>query len=177
MSRYTIGGAWQRIKEAVKPTLSDAYSPEYCAKIPDEKPISEEDRSRFVGPCNAHNQLNGGTLQISLNLGSALLNWRWMDEPTILWVNAVCINQQDYDEKPGQVNMMGPIYRNTSRCVVWLGNAHVSRPDDVPQKDTKKGFALLMILRDEAVEMKRMGKESRAAQRRPVQEAEGRHGH
>ncbi|KAK0741857.1 heterokaryon incompatibility protein-domain-containing protein [Apiosordaria backusii] len=103
-------------------------------------------------------QVNGGTLQIGLNLRTALLNLRLINQPRILWFDAICINQQDFDEKPGQINTMGQIYRSALRCVVWLGNAHLSKPNDVPQRDTKKAFDVLKMLGDDAAEMKRMGK-------------------
>lgn len=38
-----------------------------------------------------------------------------------LWVDAVCINQQNEDEKLGQVQMMGDIYRRAHRVFSWLG--------------------------------------------------------
>lgn len=40
-----------------------------------------------------------------------------------LWIDAVCINQQDLSEKNQQVAMMGDIYRTASLVVVWLGTA------------------------------------------------------
>lgn len=38
-----------------------------------------------------------------------------------LWVDAVCINQEDGEEKGRQVGMMWKIYSETSLVVVWLG--------------------------------------------------------
>lgn len=54
--------------------------------------------------------------------------------------------------------MMGRIYRSASRCAVRLGKAHVSKSKDVPQRNTKKAFAVLKMLGEEAVEMKKLGK-------------------
>jgi hypothetical protein len=42
-----------------------------------------------------------------------------------LWIDAVCINQEDMDEKNQQVEMMAEIYGKAKRVCVWLG-----QPDD-----------------------------------------------
>jgi hypothetical protein len=38
-----------------------------------------------------------------------------------LWTDAICINQNDKDEKASQVPRMREIYTKTDKCVVWLG--------------------------------------------------------
>jgi hypothetical protein len=38
-----------------------------------------------------------------------------------IWIDAICINQQDNEEKDHQVQHMGEIYRNAKLVVVWLG--------------------------------------------------------
>ncbi|KAJ0122579.1 HET-domain-containing protein [Diaporthe amygdali] len=42
-------------------------------------------------------------------------------DPLYLWIDAVCINQEDNDEKSSQVAMMDVIYRNAETVVIWLG--------------------------------------------------------
>jgi hypothetical protein len=37
-----------------------------------------------------------------------------------LWIDAICINRSDADEKGTQVNMMGSIYAQASRVLIWL---------------------------------------------------------
>lgn len=39
----------------------------------------------------------------------------------LVWIDAICINQQDSREKESQVIKMGDFYRHCSRVVVWLG--------------------------------------------------------
>ncbi|KAK2597272.1 hypothetical protein N8I77_013132 [Diaporthe amygdali] len=41
--------------------------------------------------------------------------------PQYLWIDAVCINQGDNDEKSSQVAMMDVIYRHAETVVIWLG--------------------------------------------------------
>jgi hypothetical protein len=46
----------------------------------------------------------------------------WLEEdPRTLWVDAVCIDQADDEERSEQVQMMSRIYKNASRVLVWLG--------------------------------------------------------
>jgi hypothetical protein len=40
----------------------------------------------------------------------------------ILWVDAVCIDQQNDDEKAHQVASMASIYARANRVIVWLGD-------------------------------------------------------
>lgn len=41
----------------------------------------------------------------------------------MLWIDAICINQEDDDEKGQQVQSMAKIYAKASRVIVWLGEA------------------------------------------------------
>lgn len=38
-----------------------------------------------------------------------------------LWIDAICINQTDLEERNQQIQFMARIYRNSSRLLVWLG--------------------------------------------------------
>lgn len=62
-----------------------------------------------------------GTLMLGQNLTSALQNLRYEDSTRVLWVDAVCINQSDNEEKAVQVKRMSSIYGLTTRVAVWLG--------------------------------------------------------
>jgi hypothetical protein len=45
-----------------------------------------------------------------------------LDQPPLpIWVDAVCINQQDLLERSQQVRMMGDIYSSARNVVIWLG--------------------------------------------------------
>ena len=60
-------------------------------------------------------------LAVTLNLHAALLRLRDRDIPRTIWVDAVCINQEDKQEKEHQIQSMAKIYANASRVIVWLG--------------------------------------------------------
>lgn len=65
--------------------------------------------------------LNGQPVKISRNLETALQALR-STEPRILWVDALCINQADNNEKSRQVAMMDVIYKRAKSTIVWLGD-------------------------------------------------------
>ncbi|KAK6813559.1 hypothetical protein RU639_011303 [Aspergillus parasiticus] len=67
--------------------------------------------------------LDGTTLSITDNLYAALLHLRDHQLARILWVDAVCINQQDEQEKGYQIQLMPTIYSQASHVIVWLGRA------------------------------------------------------
>lgn len=62
----------------------------------------------------------GGYIPITRNLFQGLLRLR-ADAPRMLWIDALCVNQADPEEKACQVARMGRVYREAKRVVVWLG--------------------------------------------------------
>ncbi|KAK3304851.1 heterokaryon incompatibility protein-domain-containing protein [Chaetomium strumarium] len=64
-------------------------------------------------------------LAITESLHTALLHLRDARTSVWLWIDQVCINQQDDDEKGEQVRLMGPIYTRAEQVLVWLGPAEL----------------------------------------------------
>lgn len=60
---------------------------------------------------------------VTENLYVALQHLRLLDRSRILWVDAICINQDDQREREAQVAIMCEIYSGASRVLVWLGPA------------------------------------------------------
>ncbi|OGM40074.1 hypothetical protein ABOM_011276 [Aspergillus bombycis] len=70
--------------------------------------------------------LNGYTFHVTTNLHSALVNLRNRQLERLLWVDAICINQDEEDqgnEKSKQIPLMRTIYAQAERVIVWLGEA------------------------------------------------------
>jgi hypothetical protein len=44
-----------------------------------------------------------------------------------IWIDAICINQQDNEEKYHQVQHVGEVYRDAKLVVVWLGPSKDNR--------------------------------------------------
>ncbi len=62
-------------------------------------------------------------VSVTHNLATALQHLRHPDVGRIVWADAICINQNDYDERAQQVLMMGDIYRSARNVVAFLGPA------------------------------------------------------
>jgi hypothetical protein len=65
-------------------------------------------------------KINGMLVQVTSNLESALRHLRVKGYGR-LWVDAVCINQQDKTERNQQLLWMGSIYRRAKQVVAWTG--------------------------------------------------------
>ncbi|KAF4636126.1 hypothetical protein G7Y89_g1963 [Cudoniella acicularis] len=84
--------------------------------------------------------MNGKTFLVSNTLASALKRLRFpkvsedivsenqdtVHQFRILWIDAICIDQQNVSEKNVQVQKMKQIYQLASSVVIWLGDDHES---------------------------------------------------
>ncbi|KAK3351880.1 LOW QUALITY PROTEIN: heterokaryon incompatibility protein-domain-containing protein [Neurospora tetraspora] len=70
-------------------------------------------------PCSIF--INGYNLAVGKNLYAALLHLRDHSIKRTIWIDAICINQGDKEEKGHQVQSMAKIYAKASRVIVWLG--------------------------------------------------------
>ena len=66
-------------------------------------------------------ELSSGRVNITNSLAAALRAFRQPSTSRYLWADALCINQQDINEKNVQVALMGEIYSSASSVLVWLG--------------------------------------------------------
>jgi hypothetical protein len=87
--------------------------------------------------------VNGSFLPVTINLARAL--WQLEGLSDLLWVDAICINQRDIEERSAQVRMMGDIYRNATVVISWLG----------PEAD--KSSEAMIALRSIAQEVRNLG--------------------
>ena len=75
--------------------------------------------------------IDGQTKLITQNLFEGLLRLRAdaSPSPRRLWVDAVCINQSDVEERSQQVAQMGAVYKCARRTVIWLGEGESAQED------------------------------------------------
>ncbi|KAK3669894.1 hypothetical protein LTR78_010205 [Recurvomyces mirabilis] len=75
-------------------------------------------------------KVNGKRCRILENLYDALKAFG-TDPGQYLWVDAICINQQDVREKTFQVQLMSTIYTDAAQVIVWLGKSDTYTQDAV----------------------------------------------
>jgi len=63
---------------------------------------------------------------ITENLYLALHRFRQKDAPTRFWIDQICVNQENLQERNQQVQLMGSIYRQAERVMIWLGEGSES---------------------------------------------------
>lgn len=61
-------------------------------------------------------------VRLPQNLYKALAQLRHHNRPRYIWADAVCINQENEEEKSQQVQIMPLIYRKASKVLIWLGD-------------------------------------------------------
>jgi hypothetical protein len=72
-----------------------------------------------------HILVDGNRIPVTKSLFAALECLRDAEKTRILWIDALCINQTNDTEKNIQVAMMGTIYSQASKVLVWLLNSEL----------------------------------------------------
>ncbi|KAE8365198.1 heterokaryon incompatibility protein-domain-containing protein [Aspergillus caelatus] len=71
-------------------------------------------------------RLNGENFDIRKNLAKTLRQLRRGDKAVVFWIDALCINQCDEDEKRVQIPLIGDIYKEAEKVVAFLGDHDAS---------------------------------------------------
>ena len=74
---------------------------------------------------------DGQTLLITQNLEAALQRLRLPDEPLRLWIDSICIDQENTRECNQQVSMMALIYKSSSRVNMWIGGENATTAEGI----------------------------------------------
>lgn len=67
--------------------------------------------------------INGEAIKAKKNLRAALLRLQDSDSQAI-WIDAICIDQENIDEKNSQLPLMRAIYTQALRVIIWLGEGN-----------------------------------------------------
>jgi len=65
--------------------------------------------------------INGLSKRVTKNLEIALRHLRYVSQPRVLWIDAICINQRNIAERSVQVMHMGEVYTRATSVIAWLG--------------------------------------------------------
>ncbi len=73
--------------------------------------------------------VNGMPFHITDNFQSALQDLRDKERSRLLWVDAICINHRDYDERAFQVGRMTAIFQIAAHTIIYLGDIEAETED------------------------------------------------
>ncbi|KAI0892961.1 heterokaryon incompatibility protein-domain-containing protein [Annulohypoxylon nitens] len=68
--------------------------------------------------------------RVTLNLYNILTHLRHCHTTRTIWIDAVCINQSDPEEKTAQVRLMEDIYSKAKKTFIWLSGRTLHRQSD-----------------------------------------------
>ena len=66
-------------------------------------------------------RVDGKSFTVTKNLFVALQHLRSRSSPRVIWIDALCINQNDIPERNHQGQQMRDIYKQASEVLIWLG--------------------------------------------------------
>jgi hypothetical protein len=77
------------------------------------------------GDCRRSSQIkcDDTRIWVTKSCELALRYLRKSDTNRILWVDAICINQKDLNERGHQVGIMRDVYSKATEVLIWLGEA------------------------------------------------------
>ncbi|KAI0378949.1 heterokaryon incompatibility protein-domain-containing protein [Hypomontagnella monticulosa] len=79
--------------------------------------------------------VDGKPFEITENLFRILRGLRRPNTTREIWIDAICINQSDAQEKTDQVSLMKDIYSSAKSTVVWLSDGHTEDPRENQRQD------------------------------------------
>ena len=69
----------------------------------------------------SHIIVHGQSISVDSMLASALDDLRYIDRPRFLWVDTLCINPENVEERNSQVSLLAPILLEARGVCIWLG--------------------------------------------------------
>jgi hypothetical protein len=97
--------------------------------------------------------LSGKALPIASNLITALQHLRYVDKVLVIWVDAICIDQEKSDERAKQVPLMRLLYKRASTVRIWINEPDVDGKCDAVV--ALQSFPKTLTTRKERVESMR----------------------
>ncbi|KAF8847118.1 hypothetical protein BDZ45DRAFT_540435, partial [Acephala macrosclerotiorum] len=103
--------------ERFSPVVCTSY-PAYIHQHPEFEALSYTWGPKHSLKCI---EFKSSLIYVTKNLEAALRRLRSTNATRHIWVDALCINQDDNTERSSQVSLMREIYSQASRVIVWLG--------------------------------------------------------
>lgn len=96
--------------------------------------------------------INGKAFQTRTNCEYVLKQAYWFEKTYYYWVDAICINQGDLEEKSKQVSKMGSIYESAAHVLAYVGD-HADDSAFLSNKLKQRAFTRLQYPRDSAMRL------------------------
>ncbi|OTA93858.1 hypothetical protein M434DRAFT_30538 [Hypoxylon sp. CO27-5] len=110
------------------------------------QPPNYEALSYCWGDANETDRIAIGSayLHLTHSLCTALFQLRLPSVECGLWIDAICTNQNDVDERSREVQLMYSIHHGANRVLIWLDGPSV-KPQDNPQVACKVATRLSLL--------------------------------
>ena len=96
----------------------------------------------------SHIYINGLSIRVTSNLASALDNLRYDDRSRYLWVDSLCIDPENVQERNSQVPLLAPILLSARGVCVWLGMEN-SESHSVMSSSYDSTLGILRVIHDQ----------------------------
>ncbi|KAH7388923.1 heterokaryon incompatibility protein-domain-containing protein [Cadophora sp. MPI-SDFR-AT-0126] len=96
------------------------YPPLEGEEAPDPIDSNENDEPEFNNS-GGHITCDGQRIEVGAELFDALRRIRLPDRRRLVWIDALCINQEDLSERNAQVQNMRSIYSHADHVLIWVG--------------------------------------------------------
>jgi len=82
---------------------------------------SSRDENSSSSQLGGHIICDNQKVSVGQELYDALRRLRLTDRPRLIWIDALCINQHDINERNAQVTHMREIYSKADHVLIWVG--------------------------------------------------------
>jgi hypothetical protein len=92
--------------------------------------------SYFWGEARTHNDVHQITVDrqrywVRTNLWTFFQSVRDLDHSLPIYIDAICLDQLDNEEREHQVKLMSEVYSHANHAFVWLGNPHAEQDENL----------------------------------------------
>lgn len=93
--------------------------------------------------------VNGKTVKVTASALKVLQRLRTPETSQLIWIDGICINQEDLGERSQQVSLMRNIYQSAKIVLIWIGDEtkYTEKPFEIA-KDLSQGYEEIISTRN-----------------------------
>jgi hypothetical protein len=108
-------------------------------------------------------ECEGGKLLVTKNCEAALRRLRDNDVERIFWIDAICVDQDNTNERNHQVQLMREVYSTAHQVIIWLGDASTDFDDETGQPVSDIYMEYLDLMGSQIAQFREEGKDGSAS--------------